>query len=61
MKSQPAGLPRSPQPAATEPERELGLFTGKPAFAEPLHVGRPNIGDRARLHERLDETSIGVG
>lgn len=25
-----------------------------PAFAEPLHVGRPNIGDRARLHARLD-------
>lgn len=26
----------------------------EPAFAEPLHVGRPNIGDRARLHARLD-------
>ena len=26
-----------------------------PAFAEPLHVGRPNIGDRARLHARLDQ------
>ena len=24
-----------------------------PAFAEPLHVGRPNIGDRDRLLERI--------
>ncbi len=22
----------------------LALFGGKPAFADPLHVGRPNIG-----------------
>lgn len=28
---------------------------GRPAFAEPLHVGRPNVGDRRRLHRRLDE------
>jgi len=28
---------------------------GRPAFAEPLHVGRPNIGDRRRLYERLDD------
>jgi dTDP-4-amino-4,6-dideoxygalactose transaminase len=33
----------------------LALFGEKPAFSEPLHVGRPNIGDRARLHARLDE------
>ncbi|HRV80987.1 MAG TPA: aminotransferase class I/II-fold pyridoxal phosphate-dependent enzyme, partial [Planctomycetota bacterium] len=33
----------------------LGLFSGTPAFAEPLHVGRPNLPDRERLHERLDE------
>ncbi|GAA3854228.1 DegT/DnrJ/EryC1/StrS family aminotransferase [Streptomyces sedi] len=25
-----------------------------PAFREPLHVGRPNIGDRDRLRERID-------
>jgi dTDP-4-amino-4,6-dideoxygalactose transaminase len=24
----------------------LALFTGKPAFDQPLHVGRPNVGDR---------------
>lgn len=28
---------------------ELAIFGGAPAFAEQLHVGRPNIGDRARL------------
>jgi dTDP-4-amino-4,6-dideoxygalactose transaminase len=28
---------------------ELAIFGGTPAFAEQLHVGRPNIGDRARL------------
>jgi len=34
---------------------DLALFGGAPAFAEKLHVGRPNIGDRRRLHQRLDE------
>ena len=28
---------------------EFAIFGGAPAFAEQLHVGRPNIGDRARL------------
>jgi dTDP-4-amino-4,6-dideoxygalactose transaminase len=32
---------------------ELALFGGPPAFAEPLHVGSPNIGDRDRLMERI--------
>ena len=27
---------------------ELAVFGGVPAFAEPLHVGRPNIGNRQR-------------
>jgi dTDP-4-amino-4,6-dideoxygalactose transaminase len=31
----------------------LALFGGQRTFAEPLHVGRPNIGDRDRLFERL--------
>jgi dTDP-4-amino-4,6-dideoxygalactose transaminase len=33
---------------------ELAVLGGTAAFAEPLHVGRPNIGDRAQLHERID-------
>jgi hypothetical protein len=34
--------------------RRLAVLGGTPAFSEPLHVGRPNIGDR-RLFERLVE------
>lgn len=33
----------------------LAVFTGKPAFPGPLHVGRPNLGDRKRLFERFDQ------
>ena len=32
----------------------LAIFGGAPAFAEKLHVGRPNIGDRTRLLERIN-------
>jgi hypothetical protein len=32
---------------------ELALLGGEPAFEAPLHVGRPNVGDRARLLERI--------
>ena len=35
------------------PKPELALFKGPPAFSETLHVGRPNIGNRERLKERL--------
>lgn len=34
---------------------ELAIFGGPPAFAEQLHVGRPNIGNRERLFERLTD------
>jgi dTDP-4-amino-4,6-dideoxygalactose transaminase len=34
---------------------ELAIFSGRPAFAEPLHVGRPNIGNRERLVERIND------
>lgn len=34
---------------------ELAILGGVPAFAQPKHVGRPNIGDRDRLHARIDE------
>jgi dTDP-4-amino-4,6-dideoxygalactose transaminase len=33
---------------------DLAIFSGQPAFEEVLHVGRPNIGDRARLLERIN-------
>jgi dTDP-4-amino-4,6-dideoxygalactose transaminase len=32
---------------------ELAILSGRPAFREPLHVGRPNIGDRERLLARM--------
>ncbi|HYO16575.1 MAG TPA: aminotransferase class I/II-fold pyridoxal phosphate-dependent enzyme [Thermoanaerobaculia bacterium] len=34
---------------------ELAVFGGPPAFAEPLHVGRPNVGDRGRLLARIND------
>lgn len=33
---------------------DLAIFGGSPAFNEQLHVGRPNIGDRERLLERIN-------
>lgn len=36
-------------------EGELALFGGPPAFAEPLHVGRPNVGDRERILAMIGE------
>jgi dTDP-4-amino-4,6-dideoxygalactose transaminase len=43
--------------ALVEPKhsaRDLALAGDKPAFAAPLHVGHPNIGDRSALHRRID-------
>jgi dTDP-4-amino-4,6-dideoxygalactose transaminase len=34
---------------------QLAIFTGVPAFAEKLHVGRPNIGNRQVLMQRINE------
>jgi dTDP-4-amino-4,6-dideoxygalactose transaminase len=34
---------------------DLAVFGGPPAFDEKLHVGRPNIGDRQRLLERIND------
>lgn len=34
---------------------DLALFGGKPAFEDKLHVGRPNIGDRESLWERIND------
>ncbi len=33
---------------------DLAVFGGAPAFSDKLHVGRPNIGNRTRLTERID-------
>lgn len=34
---------------------DFAIFGGSPAFPEKLHVGRPNIGDRVRLLERIND------
>lgn len=34
---------------------DLALFGAPPAFDRQLHVGRPNLGDRARLLQRLED------
>jgi dTDP-4-amino-4,6-dideoxygalactose transaminase len=34
---------------------DLAFFGGRPAFAEKLYVGRPNLGRRDRLFARLDD------
>ena len=34
---------------------DLAINGAPPAFAEPLHVGRPYIGDRRRYHELIDD------
>jgi dTDP-4-amino-4,6-dideoxygalactose transaminase len=33
---------------------DLAIFGAAPAFPEPLHVGRPNIGNREKLLERIN-------
>ena len=32
---------------------DFALFGGRPAFVEPVHVGRPNVGDQRALHGRI--------
>lgn len=34
---------------------DLALFGGKPVFAEPFHVGRPNLGSRERFLQRVND------
>ncbi|HEX7794368.1 MAG TPA: DegT/DnrJ/EryC1/StrS family aminotransferase [Vicinamibacterales bacterium] len=42
-------------PLSTPSVAELAVFGGSPAFAEPVHVGRPNLGDRTQLLRRLND------
>ena len=47
------------EPAQAGPEAPahappLALLGAPPAFEAPLHVGRPNIGDRARFMARVE-------
>ena len=38
----------------TSASSRLAVLGGSPVFAEALHVGRPNIGDRARFARRIE-------
>jgi len=40
---------------AKETIAELAIFGGAPAADEPLHVGRPNVGDRERFLRRVED------
>ena len=35
---------------------DLAILGGRPAFDEPLYVGRPNIGNRGRLLSRINDS-----
>ena len=35
--------------------KDLAIATGKPAFSEPLHVGRPNVGSEDALLNRIKQ------
>lgn len=37
------------------PTDPISIFDGTPAFSTPLHVGRPNIGDRDVLLDRINQ------
>lgn len=39
----------------TTQSTELAIFGAAPAFTQKLHVGRPNIGDRDQLMERIND------
>ncbi len=43
------------QASTPSPGSDLALLGSAPAFSAPLHVGRPNIGDRERLFARFNE------
>lgn len=40
---------------AKQSSSDLAIFSGSPAFAEKLHVGRPNIGNRQALLSRFND------
>ena len=37
-------------------KKQPAILGGTPAFEVPLHVGRPNLGDRQVLLARINET-----
>jgi dTDP-4-amino-4,6-dideoxygalactose transaminase len=51
-------LPTQPNPSGATLKTavdQLAVAGGQPAFLDIVHVGRPNVGDRRRLAERIDD------
>ena len=46
---------RSLSQTPVEDAPKLAILGGTPRFAEKLHVGRPNLGDKARVMQRFEE------
>ncbi len=55
----PAEVTSRTLPLTTKPIKsrlgDLAIFGGAPAFNDPLHVGRPNVGNRQLLLDRLND------
>jgi dTDP-4-amino-4,6-dideoxygalactose transaminase len=47
-------MPAINKPFTKNSVAELAILGGQPLFEESLHVGRPNLGDRARLLDRFE-------
>ena len=45
----------SPETGAQHQVEDLAIFGKAPKFAEKIHVGRPNVGDRQRLLSRIND------
>lgn len=45
----------NPAPSAHSSIADLAIFSGRSAFPEPLHVGRPNVGRREHLMQLVNE------
>jgi hypothetical protein len=41
--------------SAKAPLQDLAIFGNAPAFAEKVHVGRPNVGNREHLLNRIND------
>ena len=51
----PTGVNQSDRIAPKTRVAELAVAGGEPMFRQTIHVGRPNIGNRQRLRERIDD------
>ena len=51
----PTGVNQSDRMTPKTRVAELAVAGGEPVFRETIHVGRPNIGNRQRLRERIDD------